>query len=405
MKSKSIIVVLFLCVAAGLIYYMKAAKNGGAGGSAAGTPAPGGPAAGANPGSGGPRTALKVVFGTEKDDWMRAAVADFRTAHPSYDVELTAKGSREAAQDILDGKLQPTVFSPADSLVLNLLDADWRTKNGAPLVATDGDLAPQPLLLTPLVFVVWEDRAAALLKAGQGALTWKTVRKAVTSNRGWPAVGGKADWGFVKLGHTDPTRSNSGLQALWSMALEFYGPRGTVGVAELLRPDFQTYLGAIEKGVTRFEPSTGTFMVDMVRFGPSKYDMAVVYENLAIAHIGNAQGRWGNLHVYYPQATVWSDNPAAVLKGAWVTDAQRAAARELIAYLRSRPVQARALSFGFRPADPEVPIKSTDADNPLVRLAKYGLRTDVPSVGPTPDAEVVRNLTTLWSRTVANTPR
>jgi Bacterial extracellular solute-binding protein len=398
MKSKVIILLLFAVVAGALVYakiFGKAERSD----RPASLPAS---PAGAAP---GPRTAIMVVFGTEKEAWMQAAVTEFRAAHPSYDIELVARGSLEAAQDILDGKLRPSVWCPADSLVLNLLDADWRTKNGSRLFARDGEMAPQPLLLSPLVFVVWEDRADALLKAGKGVLTWKIIRKAVSSTRGWPAIGGKAEWGFVKLGHTDPTRSNSGLQALWSMALEFFGRGVTVGVEQLLRPDYQAFFSAIEHGVTRFEPSTGTFMIDMVRFGPSKYDMAVVYESLAIAQIANAQGRWGNLRVYYPQLTAWSDHPAAVLQAPWISDAQRAAGRELLAHLRSRGVQQRALSFGFRPADPEVPIKTGDADNPFVRLARHGLKADVPPAGAVPDAAVVRTLTMLWSRTVGTAPR
>jgi len=350
-----------------------------------------------------PTIKLTVVYGTEKDAWLKAVVAGFRSAHPEIELDLVGKGSLEAAGAILDGKLQPAVWLPADSLALNLLNDDWRTKNGAALFASDGALAPQPLLLTPLVLVAWADRAAVLLKAGKGALTWKTIRSAVVSNKGWPAVGGKAEWGFVKLGHTDPTRSNSGLQALWSMTLEFYGRGTTVGVEQLLRPDFQSYLSGLEKGVTRFEPSTGTFMIDMVRFGPSKYDMAVVYESLAIAQIANAQGRWGDLRVYYPQLTFWSDNPGGVLLAPWVSDAQRAGGGDLLAYLRSRPVQDRALAFGFRPADPEVPIKTTTGDNPLVTLARYGLRADLPPAASTPNGAVVRNLMMLWTRLYGDT--
>jgi hypothetical protein len=254
------------------------------------------------------------------------------------------------------------------------------------------------VLLTPLVFVIWEDRANALLKAGKGKVTWKSIRSAVTSSRGWPAVGGKGEWGFVKLGHTDPTRSNSGLQALWLMTLEFFDHPTTVAVDRLLRPDYQTFMAGIERGVTRFEPSTGTFMVDMVRFGPSKYDIALVYESLAIAQLENAQGRWGSLHVYYPQQTVWSDHPVAVLATDWVTPAEHEAARKLIAYLRSRAVQDRALAFGFRPADPAVALRTTDAQNPFTRLAPYGLKIDLPAAAPTPEPAVVRNLTMLWSR-------
>src|SRR5262249_9638300 len=158
-------------------------------------------------------------------------------------------------------------------------------------------------------------------------------------------IGGKPEWGFVKLGHTDPTRSNSGLQALLLATLEFYGKRSGLTVGDLLEPGYQTWVKELEKGVTRFETSTGTFMTDMVRFGPSKYDVAVVYENLAISQLANAQGRWGNLKVYYPALTLWSDHPAALLQGDWVTPEQKDAARRFLTYLRSRPVQERALSF------------------------------------------------------------
>jgi len=398
MKSKGLILLVFAVAAAALVWKVMR------GGAPRLGPSPSAPAAaGSAPVPAGPRTQLTIVFGTEKEDWMRAAADAFRTAHPDLDVELVPKGSLEAAQEILDGKLRPTVWSPADSLVMTMLDADWRTKNGAPLFAREGELAPQPVLLSPLVFVVWEDRAQALLKAGKGELNWKAIRKAVASNKGWLAVGGKADWGFVKLGHTDPTRSNSGLQALWSMTLEFYGRGAPVRVEQLLRPDYQAFVSTIEHGVTRFEPSTGTFMVDMVRFGPSKYDIAVVYESLAIAQIANAEGRWGDLHVYYPQLTAWSDHPAAIPQAAWVSDAQRAAARQFVEHLRSHDVQARALAFGFRPADPAVPIKGGGADNPFTRLAPHGLRAELPPVSAAPDAEVVRNLLTMWSRMMAGT--
>src|SRR5215831_4413268 len=249
MKSKVIILLVFAAVGAVLVW--RGLRPGGPS-PAPSPPGPGSATGPAPPAPAGPRTQLSVVFGTEKEDWIRAAVAEFRGAHPEYDVELVPKGSLEAAQEILDGKLHPTVWTPADSLVMNMLDADWRTKNGAPLFAGEGEMAPQLLLLSPLVFVVWEDRAQALLKAGKGELTWKTIRKAATSNKGWPAVGGKAEWGFVKLGHTDPTRSNSGLQALLLMTLEYH-KKSTLEVGDLLKPEYQTWIKEIERGVPKFE--------------------------------------------------------------------------------------------------------------------------------------------------------
>ncbi|HEX4450057.1 MAG TPA: substrate-binding domain-containing protein [Kofleriaceae bacterium] len=346
------------------------------------------------------QTEITFVYSTEKKDWIDAATADFAKVHPDVKVTLVGKGSLDAAQEILDGTLQPTLWSPADSMAMNLLASDWQTKNHTPIVAASGDDAPQPLVLTPLVFVCWEDRAQVLLKASNGAVSWKAISKAVTSPQGWPAIGGPGKWGFVKLGHTDPTKSNSGLEALYLMSLEYFG-KPKLAIEDLLDAKYQDFVKGIEKGVTKFEASTGTFMTDMVRFGPSKYDVAVVYESLAISELANAAGRWGKLKVYYPATTIWSDHPIAVLAGAWVTPAQQKAARQLVAFLRSKPAQQRALDFGFRPADTSVPIVTQDPQNPFTRLAADGITVDVPPAAETPDGTVVRNLMMMWSRVVA----
>src|SRR5450432_3487511 len=392
MKSKILILVLFAAAALGILLLGRKGSVSAPAPSAAPEPLASAPPP-------RPLVELPFVYSTEKKDWIEAAVAEFSAAHPEVKVVLNGKGSLEASDAILDGSLKPVLWSPADSLVLKLFSADWLTKNGqAPF--GDGDDAPEPLLLSPLVFVAWEDRAKALESFGGSPITWKTIHKAVSTNQGWPAVKGKADWGFVKLGHTDPTRSNSGLQTLVLIALEYFG-RSTgseLKVEDILKPDFQKFLRELEAGVTHFENSTGTFMTDMVRFGPSKYDIAVVYESSAISQLANAQGRWGNLRVYYPKLTLWSDHPVALLRAPWVTDAQRAAAKQFTSFLHSKAVQECALRFGFRPAETSVPLKTVDAQNPFTRLAEFGVQAAVPSVAEPPDASVIRNLVALWTR-------
>jgi hypothetical protein len=349
------------------------------------------------PTAGGTTAELTFVYSTEKKDWIEAAVAGFAKVEPGIKVTLVGKGSLEASQAILDGTLKPALFSPADSLIANLLADDWSTRNGKPLFLGD----PQPLLLSPLVFVVWQDRAEVLTAKTGGVLTWKAIREAVISPKGWPAVGGKAAWGFVKLGQTDPSRSNSGLQALLSMSLEYYHKSSGLTVEELLDEKYQQWIKDIERSVSKFEASTGTFMTDMIRFGPSKYDIAVVYESLAVSQLENAQGRWGNLRLYYPPTTLWSDHPIMLLDTDALTPAQREAGQKLIDYLRSVPVQSTALRFGFRPADTSVPMKTTEGPNPFAKLATYGLSLELPEAAPAPEGAVVRNLLTMWSRVMA----
>ncbi len=363
---------------------------------------PGGAAsASAKPEQAAPPVEISMLYSSEKREWIEAAAALFQREHPEIKITLSSKGSIAAAQGIVDGKEKPTVFSPADSLVQNLLAADWKTKGATDVVATSGDDAPQPLVITPLVFVVWEDRADVLLKASGGAISWKAIHKAVSSNEGWPAIKGKSEWGFVKLGHTDPTQSNSGLLTLLSMTLEFQGKTAGLEVGDLLKPKYQEMVKQTEKGVAKFGTSTQEFMTDMIRFGPSKYDIAMVYENMALSQIENAQGRWGNLKILYPATTLWSDNPVAVLKGDWVTEPQKKAAKVWIDYLRSKPIQALAVSFGFRPADPTVPVKTEDGKNPFVKLAAHGVKIEINPMASPPDGQVIRNMMMMWSRVVA----
>ncbi|WP_394827155.1 substrate-binding domain-containing protein [Pendulispora albinea] len=404
MKAKLAIVAVFLvALVVVVVFTLREREQGGAGkdpsaGAAAGSATLLASAKGKDPAA--PAVTISMLYGTEKKDWVEDAAVSFAREHPEIRVTLIGKGSLEGEQAILDEKEKPTLFSPADSMIMNLLESDWQTKNKSNLVAPTGsEDAPQTLVITPLVFVAWEDRANALLKSGN-TISWHTIHKAVQSPQGWPTVGGKADWGFVKLGHTDPTRSNSGVQALYLMSLEFYGKTGGLEVGDLLKPNYQSFVKDIEKGVQKFESSTGTFMTDMVRFGPSKYDISVVYENLAIAQIENAQGRWGNLKVYYPGITLWSDHPVALLQGDWVTSEQKQAARTWIAHLRSRAVQEKALAYGFRPGDPSVAIKTGDAQNPFTKMAPFGIRVDIPPVARAPEGTVVRNLLTFWTRSV-----
>jgi len=391
-----ILVVFAAAVGIILILALRGGDDGGKAplsGSASGT----GSQQGGEP---APAKPIELVFeySTEKKDWIEAAVVEFRKVHPEITVKLVGKGSLEAAQAILDGADKPTLWSPADSLITNLLGSDWETKNEQPLFAASGDAGPQPLLLSPLVFAVWEDRAKVLLDASEGALSWKAIEKAVASPKGWAAIGGKPGWGFVKLGHTDPTKSNSGLQALYLMTLEFYGKTSGIQVGDLLEEKYQGWISSIEKGVPKFESSTGTFMKDMVMFGPSKYDLAVVYESTAVSQLENAQGRWGSLHIYYPAVTMWSDHPVVVLDAEWVSAEQAAAAHTLIAYLRSPAEQSKALRHGFRPADPSVPIKTAESSNPFTRMGQFGLMVDLPPAALPPDGPVVRNLLMMWSR-------
>ena len=350
---------------------------------------------------------LSVLYGTEKERWLKAAVDDFTKEHPGVVVQLKGMGTVDSLRAISEGREKPVVWSPADEIALNLLDTEWAAAHdGKGIVEREGELAPQPLLLTPLVMIAWEDRAKALASAGQGdPPDWNALHNLAGSPKGWLGLGAPAEWGYVKPGHTAPNASNSGLQTLILMAYGFHHKRSGLTPADVLNEPFQKWLREIETAVGKFGSSSGTYMRDMVLYGPSKYDLIWNYESVAIAEMANAQGRWGNLAVYYPKPTMWSNHPFVLLKGDWVTPPERTAAKELRDFLLSAATQEKALGLGFRPANPEVKVVSTDPNSPWNRLKPYGVRLDVPAVAEVPSGEVTRLLLETWRRTVESQAR
>jgi ABC-type Fe3+ transport system substrate-binding protein len=353
---------------------------------------------------GGPRSAavkVTLLYGTEKERWLKAAVEAFAQRRPEIAVELKGMGTLDAVRAIAEGREKPVVWSPADEVALNLLDAEWMPGHGSSLVRREGELAPEPLVLTPLVMIAWEERAKVLARAANGDPTnWRTIHDLATHPKGWLGLGAPGEWGYIKPGHTAPNSSNSGLQALILMAYGFHGKRGGLTPADILNEPFQKWLRELESAVGKFGQSSGTYMKDMILYGPSKYDLVWNYESVAISDMAAAQGRWGNLAIYYPTPTLWSNNPFVALEAEWVTPEQKSAARELRAFLLSPEVQARALEFGFRPANPDVKVVTNDPANPWNRLKPYGVRLDVPAVAEPPSGEVTRLLLETWRRVV-----
>ena len=166
---------------------------------------------------------------------------------------------------------------------------------------------------------------------------------------------------------------------------------------DILDPGFQQWMTGFERGVSGLSNSTGNMMKEMVLKGPSSYDGLCVYESVAIDYLKSAEGRWGEIHVAYPEHNLWSDNPYYILNAPWSSPAQRKAAGQFLDFLLSVRIQKASLTHGFRPANTEVPVRFPES--PLVTYARYGLRADAPVQGEAPSAEVINNLLALWQRT------
>jgi hypothetical protein len=347
-----------------------------------------------------PPIVVTIWYSTEKREWLEAARQRFEATSPTYSgrpiqLQLKGLGSPEIAQRVASrdwrGEAPPTAISPASGMWLSMFNVP---------VAASGAEAPQPLAVSPLVLVGWEDRARALWPDGARNL-WGDLHEAIADPNGWRAHGGQEIWGPVKFGHTSPLTSNSGAQTLILLAYAFHNKSGGLTSADIGAPGFAQWLSEIESGAASFGDSTGTLMSDMINKGPSQYDFGVVYENLALQSMGAARQRQGQpLRVFYPPSTLVSDHPFALPEGVGASSEQRAAAIVFRDFLRSNAIQKLALQYGFRPTDPNVPIASDEAGNPFRTYASNGVQIEIAQQAETPPAEVVNGLLELWKNRI-----
>jgi ABC-type Fe3+ transport system substrate-binding protein len=352
-----------------------------------------------------PPIVLSVLYSTEKEQWLAEVVPQFEASNPKVDgrpvkLEMAKTGSREMYLAVLNGEATPDVISPASSLQISLLEdlSAQKPEFGGQSVV-DG-AACRPTVRTPLTIVIWRERADVLWGDAPNGNMWKRLHDAVVNPEGWKAFGDQySDWGLVDFGHTDPLRSNSGFMTILSMTYNYFGKTSGLTSGDILDADFQSWLVELERSVPEFGASTGTYMKEMVAYGPSKYELVAVYESTAIEQAENAEGRYGELRVYYPPATVWSDHPFCVLDSDWVAPEKREAAQLFIDFLLSRPAQELAIKHGFRPEDRTISLDQPGS--PFVNYAPIGIQMTLPTTEiEVPPGDVLDTLLNFWSRSV-----
>jgi ABC-type glycerol-3-phosphate transport system substrate-binding protein len=339
---------------------------------------------------------LGIAYGTEKQRWLEWAVQEFAKTRDGkrIKVDLIPMGSLEGAHALLNGDQRIQVWSPASALYKDTFVQEWQVK-----YSTNPILKEEPLALTPMVFVMWDERYQAFAQKYK-AVSFTTVGQALQEKGGWDSIAQKPDWGLFKFGHTHPNESNSGLMAIVLAAYSYQKKTRDLQLKDVVDVGFQNWLQGLERAVSGLSNSTGNMMKEMVLKGPSSYDALLVYESVTIDYLKNAEGRWGQLRVVYPEYNAWNDNPYYIIDAPWSSKEQKQAAETFLNFLLSEPIQKQSLVHGFRPANPSVPVKF--ADSPFVKYADYGIKVDLAKICEAPRGEVVNNLLQSWQRSQAN---
>jgi Bacterial extracellular solute-binding protein len=345
---------------------------------------------------GGNQVEVGIAYGTEKERWLEWAVQQFAQTRDGkrIKINLIPMGSLEGAHALLNGDQRIQVWSPASALYKDIFVQEWQVKyNQNPI------LKEEPLALSPMVFVMWEERYQAFIQKYK-TVSFATIGQALQEKGGWDTIAQKPEWGLFKFGHTHPNESNSGLMTIVLAAYSYQKKTKDLDLKDVVDVGFQNWLQTFERGVSGLSNSTGNMMKEMVLKGPSSYDALFVYESVAIDYLKNAEGRWGRLRVVYPEYNAWNDNPYYIIDATWSSNDQRKAAQTFLDFLLSDPIQKESLTHGFRPANPDVPIKFPDS--PFVKYADYGIKVDLAKICEPPRAEVVNNLLESWQRSQGN---
>jgi Ca-activated chloride channel family protein len=343
---------------------------------------------------GGGKVAITIYYGSEKEEWLEPLVAEYNAQKNKTEggativVEATPMGSIESANGIVDGTIQPTVWSPASSVYIPVANAGWKQSHAEDLVVGK----PEDLVLSPVVIAMWQPMAETLGWPDK-PLGWADIAALSTSEEGWAAYG-YPEWGEFKLGHTHPNHSNSGIVSIIAETYAGTGKQRDLTMDDLADPNVRDFVAAVESSIIHYGRSTGFFASRMFERGPSYLSAAVMYENLVVAQeskrLSGESFQLPVVAIYPKEGTFWSNHPYAILNAPWVTAEQREAAEAFEAFLLDRPQQLRALEYGFRPADPSIPLTS-----PLD--AAHGVDPDQPkTVLEVPSAEVIAGIEQLW---------
>jgi ABC-type glycerol-3-phosphate transport system substrate-binding protein len=339
---------------------------------------------------------IGIAYGTEKQRWLQWAVDEFAKTKDGkhIKVNLIPMGSLEGAHAILNGDQRINVWSPASGLYKDIFVQEWQVKNG-----TNPIIKEEPLALSPMVYVFWDERYQAFISKYK-TVSFQTISQALQEKGGWDSIAQKPEWGLFKFGHTHPNESNSGIMAVVLAAYSYQKKTKDLELKDVVDVGFQNWLQTFERGVSGLSNSTGNMMREMVLKGPSSYDALIVYESVAIDYLKNAEGRWGQLKIVYPEYNAWNDNPYYIVDVPWSNKDQRKAADTFLQFLLSEPIQKESLNHGFRPANPSVPVRFPDS--PFVKYADYGIKVDLGKICDPPRGEVVNNLLQSWQRGQGN---
>lgn len=327
---------------------------------------------------------ITIAYSPEKEAWLTDRISAFNAQRVEVDgqpifVEGMNVSSGQARTDIKNGTLDVTVWSPSASTWLEVL----KQETGNPNVAISND----PLVLTPVVISMWRPMAEALGWPDR-PIGWSDMLDLINDPQGWGKFG-HPEWGRFSWGHTDPEISTT---ALSTLIAEFYAATGKqrgLTVEDVRSEESQQFIRDLGQGIKHYGYNTLVFSENMRKFGIS-YISAFPMEEITLIEFNKSNPPTPLVAIYPKEGTFWHDNPFIIM--ATASETEQRAAQQFYDFLLSEESQRLAMSYGFRPANVDVPL-----DDPI--SAAYGVQPQgVQNILEVPGAEVIVAAKDSWQQ-------
>jgi len=278
-----------------------------------------------------------------KQKWLQTESDKFNGQSQGGKVTLNITESRQALHDILDGKLQPVLWSPSSPVWTSRLAEVWPQTHGGASIGDPGDSQSYRVLFkSPLVFLTTKRKVGYLKPILSGAGPWEAVRQLGAGQR-------KTPWGSFHFAYADPLNASSGMLTMSLIVTEYTRAHGGADnpAAAVSSPAFAASLGRLDRAYVHDAATSGSSALEKAFVAePGKRDFITAYENAALA----AVDRDPNLAIIYPAPTANADQGVLLLSAPWVSDGQKKTAQAFLDFLSKPEARDDGVQQYFRPA-------------------------------------------------------
>ena len=325
---------------------------------------------------------ITLIYSSEKSAWMTIAhnnfMEEWHNTHPDKKITINMHpyGSSDSMISILSGEIFPTIWSPASSIWMPLLNTRWTDLKGSidPIVNINETVK---IIYSPMVIATWEALNETYNIKGFNDLYNLNLNPSIN----------------LKMAHTDPRLSNSGfMTTIMALSAGSGVPSEDLSLNDLKDTANQDWLRNFESNAVLYGKSTGFLARYMQEQGPNALNIAFLYENL-ISDISNSAVGGKIIAIYPEEGTLYSDHPFCILNADWISDDQRVVAEAFLEFLEKPTTVESALDYGFRPIDSSIPL-----DPEVFNYEKSGIAYNitVPEIKVPNDGEVLLKIPDLW---------